>query len=48
MVGVGNGTALAANLNADFIRLTNAGHFNANAGYTKFEMLLEKIKEELK
>jgi len=45
MVGIGNGIELAKNLGAEFVRLPNAGHFNAKAGYTKFELLLEKIKE---
>ncbi|MFH1785800.1 MAG: alpha/beta fold hydrolase [Candidatus Micrarchaeota archaeon] len=45
MVGVGNGIELAKNLDADLIVLPNAGHFNVKAGYTKFELLLEKIKK---
>lgn len=44
MVGVGNGIELADRLGAEFVRLPNAGHFNAKAGFTKFEMLLERIK----
>ena len=47
MVGVGNGIELTKNLNAEFVRLPNAGHFNARAGYTEFYLLLEKIKKEL-
>jgi predicted alpha/beta hydrolase family esterase len=45
MVGIGNGIELAKNLDAEFARLPNAGHFNAKAGYTKFDLLLKKIKE---
>ncbi len=47
MVGIYNGIELAGKLNAEFIRLPNAGHFNAKAGYTKFDLLLEKIKTVL-
>jgi len=47
MVGVGNGIELARNLGAEFVQLPNAGHFNAKAGYLKFELLLEKINEAL-
>ena len=43
MVSVGNGIELSKNVNAEFVCLPNAGHFNAKAGYTKFELLLEKI-----
>ncbi|MBI5227309.1 alpha/beta hydrolase [Candidatus Micrarchaeota archaeon] len=46
-VGIGNGIELAKNLNADFTHLPSAGHFNAKAGYTKFDLLLEKIKSLL-
>lgn len=38
---------LAKNLGTDVILVKNAGHFNEKAGYTKFELLLEKIKNEL-
>jgi predicted alpha/beta hydrolase family esterase len=38
---------LAKNLGVDVILVKNAGHFNEKAGYTKFELLLEKIKDEL-
>lgn len=31
-------------LGVDLIIILNAGHFNAKAGYTKFEMLLEKVR----
>ncbi len=38
---------LSKNLSTNIIEIENAGHFNANAGYTKFEILLEQIKEIL-
>ena len=38
---------LAKNLDADLTIVKNAGHFNEKAGYTKFELLLDKIKKEL-
>lgn len=38
---------LAKNLGVDIILVKNAGHFNEKAGYTKFDLLLEKIKNEL-
>lgn len=44
MISVGNGIELAKNLDAELIILSNAGHFNAKAGYVKFQLLLEKIK----
>lgn len=47
MVGIGNGIELAKKLDAEFVRVPNAGHFNAQAGYTKFDLLHEKIKETL-
>lgn len=34
---------LAENLGAELVIVPNAGHFNADAGYTKFELILEKI-----
>ena len=37
----------AKNLGVNVILVKNAGHFNEKAGYTKFELLLEKIKNEL-
>jgi len=37
----------AKNLGVEVILVKNAGHFNEKAGYTKFEMLFDKIKEEL-
>jgi len=44
MVSVGNGIELAKQLDAELIIEQNSGHFNAKAGYTKFKLLLEKIK----
>ncbi|VVC03552.1 Serine hydrolase [Candidatus Bilamarchaeum dharawalense] len=44
MVSVGNERTLAKNLDAEFVGLPTAGHFNAKAGYTKFELLLDRIK----
>ena len=37
----------AKNLGVDVILVKNAGHFNEKAGYTKFDLILEKIKNEL-
>ncbi|MFH1520349.1 MAG: alpha/beta fold hydrolase [Candidatus Micrarchaeota archaeon] len=45
MVCVENGIELAKELGAEIFIEKNAGHFNAKAGYTKFELLLEKIKQ---
>ena len=42
-----HGKELANNLGVDVIIVKSAGHFNEKAGYTKFELLLEKIKNEL-
>lgn len=39
-----NGIKLASNLNTGLITISNSGHFNQKAGYTKFEKLLEIIK----
>jgi len=41
------GKELAKNLGAELIIVKGAGHFNERAGYTKFYLLLEKIKNEL-
>ncbi len=38
---------LAKKLGVELIMVKNAGHFNEKAGYTKFELLLEKIKSEI-
>lgn len=43
-VSLGNGEELAKNLNVQLSFVPNAGHFNKRAGYTKFELLLEKLK----
>ncbi len=39
-----NGEKIANEVGVDLIRLTDAGHFNKKAGYTKFELLFEKLK----
>ncbi len=39
-----NGKELAKNLGVELTFVPKAGHFNAKAGYTKFEKLLEKIE----
>ncbi len=44
---IGNGEKLAEELDTDLIRLKDAGHFNAKAGYLKFDLLFEKLKELL-
>lgn len=41
------GEALTKNLGVDLIFVPSAGHFNEAAGYTKFDLLLEKIKEQI-
>ncbi len=38
---------LAKNLNAKLIIIKNAGHFNEESGYTKFELLFNEIKKQL-
>jgi len=38
---------LAHYLETEVIPVSGAGHFNESAGYTKFELLLGKIREEL-
>ncbi len=43
-VSLENGEELAKNLNVKLNFVPNAGHFNAKAGYLKFELLLEKLK----
>jgi predicted alpha/beta hydrolase family esterase len=43
-VSLGNGEELAKNLYVKLNFVPNAGHFNAKAGYTKFDLLLEKLK----
>ncbi|MCR4328230.1 MAG: alpha/beta fold hydrolase [Patescibacteria group bacterium] len=43
-VSLANGEELAKNLGVELSFIPNAGHFNAKAGYTKFEALLEKLQ----
>jgi len=43
-VSLANGEKLADNLDVLLNFVPNAGHFNQKAGYTKFELLLEKLK----
>ncbi len=44
-VSLGNGEQLAKELSVELSFVPNAGHFNAKAGYTKFEALFTKIEE---
>jgi len=44
LICIGNGERLAGELGVNLVRLRNAGHFNAKAGYTTFELLLEKLR----
>ena len=46
-VSLGNGKELAKNLGTKLIFISNAGHFNKNAGYITFEKLFEDIKKEI-
>ena len=41
------GEEIAEKLGVELTLVKNAGHFNEKAGYTKFDLLLEKIKKEL-
>jgi uncharacterized protein len=41
------GKELAQNLDTELITLENAGHINKESGHTKFNLLFEKIKEQL-
>jgi hypothetical protein len=43
-VALENGNELAKHLNVELNFVPNAGHFNTRAGYTKFDLLLEKLK----
>jgi uncharacterized protein len=47
-VPIERGEELAENLGTGLIVLENAGHINAEAGYTKFDKLLDMLKDELK
>jgi uncharacterized protein len=42
-ISLGNGELIAEKLGVTLTFIPNAGHFNAMAGYTKFEKLLDKI-----
>lgn len=42
-----NGQELAKNLKTEITIIPNGGHLNAEFGYTKFDLLLEKIKEDM-
>lgn len=46
-VSFGNGEELAKKLNGTLNVVPNAGHFNTKAGYTKFKLLLDKLKPVL-
>lgn len=46
-VPIEQGAALAQHLETELITLPGAGHINAEAGYTEFDFLLEKIQKEL-
>lgn len=43
-VSLANGEQLSQHLGVDLSFVPNAGHFNAKAGYTKFEKLWEKLE----
>lgn len=43
-----NGELIAKEVGTELIKLKDAGHFNAKAGYTEFELLLEKLRPILK
>ncbi len=47
LVPISMGQEIAKNIWSELNIVKNAGHFNADAGYTKFDLLLEKIKREL-
>ena len=46
-VSLGNGKELAKQLGVDLTFIPNAGHINAESGYTKFGQILEDIKKIL-
>jgi len=46
-VSLEHGEIAAANLKTELIVVQGAGHFNQKAGYLKFPLLLEKVREEL-
>ncbi len=43
-VALENGKQLAKNFGVELTFIPNAGHFNAKAGYTEFDALLEKLQ----
>lgn len=47
LVGINNGKKLAENLGVKLSFIPNAGHFNKDAGYTKFEDLRDKLLDVL-
>ncbi|MBI2334563.1 serine hydrolase family protein [Candidatus Daviesbacteria bacterium] len=46
-VSLANGKELAKQLGVELTLVTNAGHLNAESGYTKFDLLLEDITKIL-
>ena len=46
-VGLVHGQQLAKHLGTELTLVPNAGHFNTESGYTKFELLLEKIRPNI-
>ena len=46
-VSLGNGEGLAKELGVSLTFIPNAGHINAESGWTKFEKLLEDIEKIL-
>ena len=46
-VPIEKGKELAKHLDTEIKLVENAGHFNEDSGYVKFELLLENIKKEL-
>ena len=43
-IPLAKGEELAKKLDSELIIVKNAGHFNTESGYKKFELLLEGIK----
>lgn len=46
-ISLGNGEKLAKELGVDLTFIPNSGHFNASAGYTHFDRLLEGVEKAL-
>ena len=46
-VPISMGKEIARNLKGDLVIIKNAGHFNTESGYTKFNLLLEEINKIL-